>query len=150
MQISLRRDDGFTLIEIMIVVSVIALLAMIALPSFLRARKRSQAVAVLNELRLLDAAIAQYAIDNNKGDRGANYLPGPATLPEKRRNTLQHRGRRLRQRFWHIRGRFTAARPDRNLERRFPMWLTNHSGHPITTISEWPPLPQQPLNLPKG
>lgn len=66
MQISLRRDHGFTLIEIMIVVSVIALLAMIAVPSFLRARKRSQAAVVLNDLRLLDAAIAQYAIDNNK------------------------------------------------------------------------------------
>ena len=66
MQISLRRRHGFTLVEIMIVVSVIALLAMIAVPSFLRARKRGQAVAVLDELRLLDAAIAQYAIDNNK------------------------------------------------------------------------------------
>ncbi len=66
MQISPRRDHGFTLIEIMIVVSVIALLAMIAVPSFLRARKRSQAAVVLNDLRLLDAAIAQYAIDNNK------------------------------------------------------------------------------------
>ena len=50
----------------MIVVSIIALLAMIAIPSFLRARKRGQAVDVLNDLRLLDAAIAQYAIDNNK------------------------------------------------------------------------------------
>jgi prepilin-type N-terminal cleavage/methylation domain-containing protein len=66
MQVSLHRDQGFTLIEIMIVVSVIALLAMMAVPSFLRARKRSQAADVLNDLRLLDAALAQYAIDNNK------------------------------------------------------------------------------------
>src|SRR5678816_3135247 len=66
MQISRRQDHGFTLVEIMIVVSVIALLAMIGLPSFLRARKRSEAANVLNDLRLLDAAIAQYAIDNNK------------------------------------------------------------------------------------
>lgn len=50
----------------MIVVSVIALLALIAVPSFLRARKRTEATAVLNDLRLLDAAIAQFAIDNNK------------------------------------------------------------------------------------
>jgi prepilin-type N-terminal cleavage/methylation domain-containing protein len=67
MQLSLhRRHHGFTLIEIMIVVSLIALLALIAVPSFLRARKRAEAVAVLNELRLLDAAIAEYAVDNNK------------------------------------------------------------------------------------
>jgi prepilin-type N-terminal cleavage/methylation domain-containing protein len=66
MQLSLHRRHGFTLLEIMIVVSVIALLAVIAVPSFLRARERAEAVAVLNELRLLDAAIAQYAVDNNK------------------------------------------------------------------------------------
>ena len=66
MQISPRHDQGFTLIEIMIVVSVIALVAMIALPSFLRARKRAEAADVLNDLRLLDAALAQYAIDSNK------------------------------------------------------------------------------------
>ena len=67
MQLSLRRrHHGFTLIEIMIVVSIIALLAMIAVPGFLRARKRAEAVAVLNDLRLLDGAIAEYAVDNNK------------------------------------------------------------------------------------
>ena len=66
MQLSRQRRPGFTLIEIMIVVSVIALLAVIAVPSFLRARKRAEATHVYNDLRLLDAAIAQYAIDNNK------------------------------------------------------------------------------------
>ena len=65
MQLSLRRRHGFTLLEIAIVVALIALLAVIAVPSFLRARKRGEAVAVLNELRLLDAAMTQYAIDNN-------------------------------------------------------------------------------------
>ena len=39
---------AFTLIEIMLVVSIIALMAAIAVPSFLRARKRSQAVTVKN------------------------------------------------------------------------------------------------------
>lgn len=61
---------GFTLVEIMIVVAIIALLAAIAVPSFLRARKRSQATSVKNDLRLIDAAIAQYAIETikNTGD----------------------------------------------------------------------------------
>src|SRR5207248_10119003 len=57
---------GFTLVEIMIVVAVIALLAAMAVPSFLRARKRSQASSVKNDLRLIDDAIAQYAVDTNK------------------------------------------------------------------------------------
>ena len=61
-----KRRGGFTLVEIMIVVAIIALLAAIAVPGFLRARKRSQASRVLNDLRLIDAAVDQYAIENNK------------------------------------------------------------------------------------
>lgn len=57
---------GFTLVEIMIVVAIIALLAAIAVPGFLRARKRSQASKILNDLRMIDAAIDQYAIENGK------------------------------------------------------------------------------------
>jgi type II secretory pathway pseudopilin PulG len=53
-------------VEIMIVVAIIALLAAIAVPGFLRARKRSQASRVINDLRLIDAAVDQYAIENNK------------------------------------------------------------------------------------
>ena len=61
-----KNRGGFTLVEIMIVVAIIALLASVAVPSFLRARKRSQATAVKNDLRLIDAAVDQYAIENNK------------------------------------------------------------------------------------
>jgi prepilin-type N-terminal cleavage/methylation domain-containing protein len=60
------RRGGFTLVEIMIVVAIIALLAAIAVPNFLRARKRSQATRVLEDLRILDSATDQYAIENNK------------------------------------------------------------------------------------
>ena len=61
-----NRRGGFTLVEIMIVVAIIALLAAIAVPGFLRARKRSQASRILNDLRMIDAAVDQYAIENNK------------------------------------------------------------------------------------
>ena len=57
---------GFTLVEIMIVVAIIALLASIAVPNFLRARKRSQATSILEDLRLLDSASDEYAIEMNK------------------------------------------------------------------------------------
>jgi len=62
---SLSRK-GFTLVEIMIVVAIIALLAAIAVPGFLRARKRSQASRILNDLRMIDSALDQYAIEHNK------------------------------------------------------------------------------------
>ncbi|MFL6528460.1 MAG: type II secretion system protein [Chthoniobacterales bacterium] len=60
------RRGGFTLVEIMIVVAIIALLAAIAVPGFLRARKRSQASKIINDLRLIDGAVDQYAIENAK------------------------------------------------------------------------------------
>lgn len=60
------KHAGFTLVEIMIVVAVIALLAAIAVPGFLRARKRSQAAKVLNDLRMIDSALDQYAIETGK------------------------------------------------------------------------------------
>ena len=62
---------GFTLVEIMIVVAIIALLASIAVPNFLRARKRSQATRILEDLRVLDNATDEYAMENNKSS-GAN------------------------------------------------------------------------------
>jgi prepilin-type N-terminal cleavage/methylation domain-containing protein len=61
-----KNRGGFTLVEIMIVVAIIALLAAIAVPNFLRARKRSQATRILEDLRLIDSAIDQYAIESNK------------------------------------------------------------------------------------
>ena len=61
-----RKHGGFTLVEIMIVVAIIAFLAAIAVPAFMRARKRSQATRVINDLRLIAAAVDQYAVDFNK------------------------------------------------------------------------------------
>lgn len=65
MKLSNKRS-GFTLVEIMIVVAIIALLAAIAVPGFLRARKRAQGTTMKNDLRLIDAAKDQYAIEYNK------------------------------------------------------------------------------------
>ena len=61
-----KKHAGFTLVEIMIVVAIIALLAAIAVPGFLRARKRSQASKILNDLRLISSAMDQYAIEASK------------------------------------------------------------------------------------
>jgi prepilin-type N-terminal cleavage/methylation domain-containing protein len=68
-----KPNRGFTLIEIMIVVAIIALLAAIAVPNFLRARKRSQATRILQDLRVIDSAIDQYAIDTNRASGDSVY-----------------------------------------------------------------------------
>ncbi|MCX7008795.1 MAG: prepilin-type N-terminal cleavage/methylation domain-containing protein [Kiritimatiellaeota bacterium] len=60
-----KQKKGFTLVEIMIVVAIIALLAAIAVPSFMNARTKSQQSSCQNNLRLIDGAIQQYALDNS-------------------------------------------------------------------------------------
>lgn len=97
MKNTINRRSGFTLVEIMIVVAIIALLAAIAVPGFLRARKRSQASKILNDLRLIDAAVDQYAIENSKASGTAvnttdwtNYLKKDTNLYATGHDLLSH------------------------------------------------------------
>ena len=57
-----RMKNGFTLVEIMIVVAIIGLLAAIAIPSFMKARTTSQANACINNLRQIEAGKEQWAL----------------------------------------------------------------------------------------
>ena len=68
-------NKGFTLVEIMIVVAIIGLLAAIAIPSFIQARTTSQTNACINNLRQIDAAKEQLALENGlqNGDAAAGY-----------------------------------------------------------------------------
>jgi len=60
------RFQAFTLVEVMIVVAIIAMLAALASSNLMRARKRAQAAKILDDLRLLDGALDQYALEYNK------------------------------------------------------------------------------------
>jgi general secretion pathway protein G len=60
------RKAGFTLVEIMIVVAIIGLLAAIAIPNFIKARATSQQNACINNLRQIDGAINEWALETGK------------------------------------------------------------------------------------
>ncbi len=67
MQIKTSRKSGFTLVEIMIVVAIIGLLAAIAIPNFVKARETAQLNSIINNLRILESAKDQWALEAKKG-----------------------------------------------------------------------------------
>ena len=74
MQIKTNSKSGFTLVEIMIVVAIIGLLAAIAIPNFVKARENAQLNSIFNNLRIIEGAKDQWALENKKGT-AASALP---------------------------------------------------------------------------
>ena len=76
----IRKDrSAFTLVEIMIVVAIIGLLAALAIPGFVKARKQSQGRRILNDCRQMDAAIDQWALETGQTDGNQIYSTSAAT-----------------------------------------------------------------------
>ena len=63
--------SAFTLVEIMVVVAIIGLLVALAVPAMAKARKQSQGRRIVNDARIIDGAIDQWALDNGKKDGDA-------------------------------------------------------------------------------
>lgn len=71
-----NNSQGFTLVEIMIVVVIIGLLAAMAIPAFQKVRQSSQDKAVLNNARQLSAGADQYFLENGVSTVASSNLIG--------------------------------------------------------------------------
>ena len=77
MHINLSRRSAFTLVEIMIVVAIIGLLAAVAVPNLVKARKSAQKQACINNLKTIEGAKEVWALENRKTD---SDVPADADL----------------------------------------------------------------------
>ncbi len=62
----MSRKDGYSVIELLIAVVIIADLALIAVPFIFRARQSAQNSQYLNDLRICVAAVEMYAAENTR------------------------------------------------------------------------------------
>ena len=88
MQIKTNKTAGFTLVEIMIVVAIIGLLAAIAIPNFVKARETAQLNSIFNNLRIIEGAKDQWALESKNGTGAdtdlviiSEYLKGGTVKP---------------------------------------------------------------------
>ena len=77
MQMRKPKAAGFTLVEIMIVVAIIGLLAAVAIPNFVKARAASQRTACVINLRAIEGAKNNWALETRKS---SSDVPGDGDL----------------------------------------------------------------------
>ena len=66
MKFKSRQEEGFTLMELMIVIAIIGILSSIAIPNFLAYREKSKIAHAQSELKAIELAIWDLALDTNQ------------------------------------------------------------------------------------
>ena len=86
-RLAVKRESGFTLIELIIVMAIIAILASIAVPSYLSSMKAAKEAVLKEDLHVMRSAIDSYTMDKQKAPQSlddlvqAGYLKSIPTDP---------------------------------------------------------------------
>lgn len=74
MRVNRRREDGFTLMELMIVMAIVGILATLAVPSFIGALRSAREAVLKEDLHVMRAAIDSYTMDKQKAPQSLDDL----------------------------------------------------------------------------
>lgn len=69
-----KRDEGFTLVELMIVMLIIGVLAAVAVPQFVQSIRNAKEAALKEDLHVMRDAIESYTMDKNKAPQSLDDL----------------------------------------------------------------------------
>ncbi len=83
MENRLARNEGFSLIELLIVVAIILIIAAIAIPDLLKSRQAANQASAIGSMRTINTAEVTYASTFNTGFSRdlSNLAPGPTSSP---------------------------------------------------------------------
>jgi len=87
---SLRKADGFTLIELVIVMAIIAILASIAIPNFVSSIRNAKEAVLKEDLHVMRNAIDSYTMDKNKAPQSLDDLVQAGYLKEIPTDPMTH------------------------------------------------------------